>query len=172
MQIFYPTYPRLTSCCWRATVFCVQVLSSIYPFCAEAVARSSNEDERLRAEVGAEASASYPIPPANKTGTSHVTNTALCFKVNHPDAMTVSPQWVNAHDFTSPGTTSSALQGLSYLKAVKAKAAALSLSGGNFIVPSSSPNKPVHGGSVFVIDFRVTLFQSPRLADRALPAMR
>ena len=55
------------------------------------VARSSEEDEQSRAEVGAEASASYLIPPSNKTGTGPVTKTALYFEVDCLDAMTVSP---------------------------------------------------------------------------------
>ena len=88
----------------------------------------------MRAEVGAEVSVSYLIPPSNETGTSPVTKTALSFEVNRLDAMTVSPPWVNAHYSTSPGTPLSALPGSSYPKAVKAKAAASSLSGGNFIV--------------------------------------
>ena len=110
----------------------MQVLSSIYPICAVAVARSSEEDKRSRAEVGAEASASYPIPPSNKTDTGHVTNTTLSFEVDRPDSMTVSPLSDNAHDYTSPGTPLLVFPGLSYPKAIKAKAAALSLSSGNF----------------------------------------
>ena len=136
----------------------MHVLSPIYPRCAAAVARSSEEYEQLRADVGAEASASYPIPPFNKTGTGPVTKTALYFEVDHLDTITVSPPWVNvslegirggsrdpsllpldpterdADDSTSPGTPSSELLGLLYPKAVKAKAAASLSSDGNFIV--------------------------------------
>ena len=106
--------------------------SNIPPLFAAAITRSSREDERLTADVGAEASASSPIPPTNKTQTGTVTKTALSFEVNSLDAMTVSPPWVNSHDSTSLGTPSSALPGSSYSKSVEAKAAALSLSGGNF----------------------------------------
>ena len=73
----------------------MQVLSSIYPRCAAGVARSSEEDERSWADVGAEAMASYPIPPTKKTGTGPVAKTVLSFKVDRPDAMTVSPPWAN-----------------------------------------------------------------------------
>ena len=51
--------------------------------------------EQSWADVGAEASESYPIPPTNKTGTSPVTKTVLYFEVDRPDAMTVLPFWVN-----------------------------------------------------------------------------
>ena len=84
--------------------------------------------------MGAEGSASYLIPPSNETGTGPITKTALSFEVDRPDAMTVSPPWLNAHDSTSPGTPSSALPGSLYPKAFEAKDAALSLSGVNFIV--------------------------------------
>ena len=138
----------------------MQILSSIYPRCAAVVARSSEEHELSRADVGAEALASYPIPPTNETGTGPVTKTAFSFEVNRPDTMNVTPPWVNespkgiqggsrdrsltpldpnkreADDSTSPSTTSSALPGLSYPKAVEAKAAAFLSSGGNFIIPS------------------------------------
>ena len=106
--------------------------SYISPLCAAAIAISSEEDERSRADVGVEASESYPIPPTNDTGTSPVTKTALSFEVNRTDAMTVSPPWVNSHDSTSPGTPLSAFSGSLYPKGVKAKAVASSLSGGNF----------------------------------------
>ena len=69
--------------------------SEISPLCAAAVARSLKEDEQSRADVGAEASASYPIPPTNETGTGLITKTALYFEVDRPDAMTVLPPWVN-----------------------------------------------------------------------------
>ena len=82
--------------------------------------------------MGAEASASYPIPPFNETGTGPVTKTVLLFEVDLPDAMTVLPPWVIANDSTSLGTPPSALPGSLYPKAVEAKAAASSLSGGNF----------------------------------------
>ena len=145
---------------------------NISPLCTAAVARSSEEDERSMADVRAEASVSYPIPPTNETGTGPVTKTALSLEVDRLFAMTVSPPWVKAHDYTSPGTPSSAFMGSSYPKSVEAKAAASSLSGGNFIVPSSWSNKPMRSGSVSIIDFRATSFRSPRLADRALPATR
>ena len=95
VQIFYLTHPCLKSCHWRGTAFRVQVLSFIYPRCTAAVARSLEEDERSRANVVAEASASYPFPPTNKTGTCPVTNTTLSFEVDRPDAITVSLPWVN-----------------------------------------------------------------------------
>ena len=95
VQISYLTYPRMTSCRWLGTEFHVQVLSPIYPRCAEAVPRSSEEDEGSRANVGIEALASDPIPMSNETSTGTVTKTALSFEVNHLDAMTVSPPWVN-----------------------------------------------------------------------------
>ena len=79
-----------------------------------------------------EASASSPIPLTNEIGNGPVTKTALSFEVYRPDAMTVSPPWVNFHYSTSPSTPSSALPGLSYSKSIEAKAAASSLSGGNF----------------------------------------
>ena len=106
--------------------------SNISPLCAAAITRSLDEDERSRADVGAEALASSTIPPTNETKTSPVTKTALSFKVNRLDAMNVSPPQVNSHGSTSPGMPSSAFLGLLYSKAVEAKAAASSLSGGNF----------------------------------------
>ena len=134
----------------------MQLLSSIYPFCAAAVAISSEEDKQSRAEVGVEASASYSILPSNETGTGPVTKTALCFEVDFPDAMTVSPPWVNTHDSTIPSMPSSVFLGSSYPQDVEAKVSASSLSGGSFIVPSLSPNKLVRGGSVFFIDLCAT----------------
>ena len=106
--------------------------SDISPICVAAIARSSEEEERSRADVGAEASASFPISPTKETGTSPVTKTTLFLEVDRPDTMTVSPLWVNSHDSTSPRTPSSAFPGSSYSKAVKTKAAMSSLSGGNF----------------------------------------
>ena len=106
--------------------------SDISPLCAAAIARSLEEDKQSKSDVGAEASASSPTPPTNDTGTGPVTKTVLLFEVDCPDAMNVSPLWVNYHDSTSLGTPSSALPGSSYTKAVEAKATASSLSGGNF----------------------------------------
>ena len=57
----------------------MQVLSPIYYRCAVVVARSSEEDARSRADMEAEASASYPT---------------FSFEVDCPDAMIVSPPWV------------------------------------------------------------------------------
>ena len=105
---------------------------NISPLCAAAISRSSEEEEQSRDDVGAEASASSPIPPTNEIGTGTVTKTALPFEVDRPDAMNVSPPWVNSHDSTSPVAPSSALSGSLYSKAVEAKVAASSLSGGNF----------------------------------------
>ena len=107
-------------------------LSNISPLCAAVIARSSEEDERSRTDVGAEVLAPSSIPLTNETGTGPVTKTALSFEVICPDAMTVYPPWVSSHDSTSPGTPSLALPGSSHSKAVDAKAAVLSLSGGNF----------------------------------------
>ena len=64
-------------------------LSDIFPLCAAAIARSSEEDEKSRDDVGAEVLAPSPIPPTNETRTGPVTKTALSFEVIHPDAMTV-----------------------------------------------------------------------------------
>ena len=118
--------------------------SDISYLCAAAITISSEEDERSRADVGAEALASSPIPPTNETRTSPVTKTALSFKVNRPDAMPVLPPWVNYHDHTSPGTPLSALSRSPYSEAVKAKAAASSLSGGNLRRSVFVSRRPVH----------------------------
>ena len=106
--------------------------SDIPPLCAAAIARSSEEEKRSRADVGAEASASSPIPPTEETGIGPVTKTALSFDVDRSYTMTVLPPWVNSHDSTSLSTPSSAFPGLSFPKAIEAKTAASSLSGGNF----------------------------------------
>ena len=82
--------------------------------------------------MGAEASVSFPIPPSNETGTGPVTKTEFYFEANRPDAMTMSPPWVNANESTSPSTPSSALLRSLFPKSIDAKAAALLLSGGNF----------------------------------------
>ena len=56
--------------------------SDISPLCAVAISRSSEEDKQSKADVGAEASASSPIPLTNETGTDPVTKTVLFFEVN------------------------------------------------------------------------------------------
>ena len=80
------------------------IFFDISPLCAAVIARSLEDDEQSRADVGAEASASSPIRPTNETGTGPVTKTALSFEVNCPDEMDVSLPRVNSHDSTSPGT--------------------------------------------------------------------